>query len=403
MRSQSLRNSSRACVHSEVSCTRLGRAIATAGGNGLGRARPRRDRSHRPDRLNAAASTGCASEPRHYPRQVHLYTDESGDFLFPDDGFDCYSQAVVICPDSCLGLVSDFVSGRCGRWGLEELHAHRMTGQMLLEVCDFISESGCGLLAMVTDTELVSADDIFRFRLAQAAANKRGLDRYHAEGGRSEEIAAITDRNIKRVGLEAQIQDGQFIQAHFLVLLLGRGLQKAVLWYQADEWDEDLARFTFVVDRKLPGKLSTGEKYLHEIIVPALASREEALDIPKAWHERPDHPFLMNFERESAWVRGRDVSGAIDLRAIFEGGVRFEDSGAHPGLQLADTVAHVVRRAVLEPQNAIIRAAYDQLRPQLRNEDDRCLLINRLQGSAPPVSLERYRHVHGPAPDRLLS
>jgi Protein of unknown function (DUF3800) len=333
---------------------------------------------------------------------VHIYTDESGDFLFPDDRFDCYSQAVVICPDSCLGHVGDFVSGRCERWGLEELHAHRMTGQMLLEVCEFIPNSGCSLLAMVTDTELVSADDIFRFRLAQAAANRRGLDRYHAEGGRSEEIAAFTDRNIKRVGLEAQIQDGQFIQAHFLVLLLGRGLQKAVLWYQAEDWDEDLGRFTFVVDRKLPRKLSMGEKYLDEVIVPALASREAALDVPEAWHERPDHPFLVAFERKHARVRGREVAGAIDLGAIFDGGVRFEDSRAHPGLQLADTVAYVVRRAVLEPQNTVIQAAYDQLRPQLRNEDGRCLLINRLQGSAPALSLERYRHVHRPALDRLV-
>jgi len=88
--------------------------------------------------------------------------------------------------------------------------------------------------------------------------------------------------------------------------------------------------------------------------------------------------------------------------AIFGGGVRFEDSRGHPGLQLADTVAYVVRRAILEPENTIMQAAYDQLRPQLRNEDDRCLLINRLQDSAPPISLERYRHVHRPAPDRLV-
>jgi len=244
---------------------------------------------------------------------VHLYTDESGDFLLPDDRFDCYSQAVVLCPDSCLGHVGDFVSGCCKRWGLEELHAHQMTEQMLLEVCEFFPKSGCSLLAMVTDTELVSADDIFRFRLAQAAANRRGLDRYHSEGGQSEEIAAFTDRNIKRVGLEAQIPDGQFIQAQFLVLLLGRGIQKAVLWYQAEEWDEDLGRFTFVADRKLPGKLSMGEKYLDDVIVPALASREGALDVPEAWHERPDHPFLEAFEREHARVRGREVADAIDL------------------------------------------------------------------------------------------
>ena len=33
---------------------------------------------------------------------MHLFFDESGDFALPEDRFDCYTQAAVVCPDSFL-------------------------------------------------------------------------------------------------------------------------------------------------------------------------------------------------------------------------------------------------------------------------------------------------------------
>jgi hypothetical protein len=48
-------------------------------------------------------------------RAVHFFFDESGDFAFPNDRFDAYTQAAVICPDSRLADLDSFVSERCER------------------------------------------------------------------------------------------------------------------------------------------------------------------------------------------------------------------------------------------------------------------------------------------------
>jgi hypothetical protein len=160
---------------------------------------------------------------------------------------------------------------------------------MLLEVCEFIPKSGCGLLAMAPTPSwcrpMTSSGSASPRR---RRTNEGSIDiTPKADGRRRSPPSPIATSSGS--GSRRRYRTGSF-QAHFLVLLSGRALQKALLWYQAEEWDEDLGRFTFVADRKLPGKLSMGEKYIHEVIVPALASREGALDVPEAWHQHPTIP-----------------------------------------------------------------------------------------------------------------
>lgn len=84
----------------------------------------------------------------------------------------------------------------------------------------------------------------------------------------------------------------------------------------------------------------------------------------------------------------------IDLSGIFERGLRFEPSHAHGGLQLVDSVAHIVRRAALEPANPDIQAAYDALRASLRTARRSSLTIQRLAvGAEDRSSLHRYRRL----------
>ncbi len=66
---------------------------------------------------------------------------------------------------------------------------------------------------------------------------------------------------------------GEFVQARFLIELIFDALQKSLLVYIEDRWRGDFDRFHFVLDCKLPTKLAAGEKYLNNVIVPALGSR----------------------------------------------------------------------------------------------------------------------------------
>jgi hypothetical protein len=332
---------------------------------------------------------------------MYLFFDESGDYGFPEDRFDCYVQAALISPDRSLPAIDDFVRGRKQAWDVDELHAVDLEPAQVLAVAEFIGQSDCQLLAHATDAVLVTRADIAHFRLDQAARLERNLNWYRRESTKAigtpvQEIEEWYLRHIKRAGLESQISHGEF-QAHYLVELIADALQKALLVYHEDRWRADFQDFRFILDGKLPQKMAAGEKYLNDSIVPVLGSRpQRGLSVLDAWKHDPPHPFVEKFEVEHGRIRGQDVEGAFDLKLLFEHGLRFEPSDSHGGLQLVDAVAHIVRRAVLEPDDGLIQTAYDAFRDKLRNEEGNCLTIHRLRvGNEDRSSLDHYRDVYG--------
>lgn len=335
---------------------------------------------------------------------MHIFFDESGDYSFPPDRFDCYVQAALICPDSQLESVDAYVEARKQELGVVELHAASLTSPQLLGIAGFIgATSGCQLLAHVTDTALVTRSRIAEFRLDQAAKIERNLDQYRQESTRVRgrpvpEIEEWMLRQIKRAGLASQITDGEFGQAQYLVELISAALQKSLLAYAHESWAGDFADYGFVVDAKLPRKLAAGEKYLNDLLVPVLGSRRGMpLIIPSNWTGPPAHPFIEKYQRDRGIRRGVEVENPVDLNAVFEHGLSFENSAERPGLQLADCVAHVVRRAVLRPEDTTIQRAFDQLRPRLRNHEGSNLTIHRLRvGEEDTTSLARYVRLAGP-------
>jgi hypothetical protein len=138
--------------------------------------------------------------------------------------------------------------------------------------------------------------------------------------------------------------------------------------------------------------MAAGEKYLNEVLLPVLGSgRRTPLIIPSDWIQPPPHPFIEKYQRDRGAIREFEVQNPVDLKTVFDHGLRFENSADRPGLQLADCVAHLVRRAVLEPEDSTIQQAYDQLRPRLRNHEGSSLTIHRLNvGEEDRSSLVRY-------------
>jgi Protein of unknown function (DUF3800) len=334
---------------------------------------------------------------------MYCFFDESGDYAFPRDRFDSYVQAALICPDSQLDVVTTFVDAKKATWSVDELHASQLQSGQLLEIAGFLGAGGCQLLAHVTDSVLVTEQKIADFRLAQAATIGRNLDWYRRESTKARgapvpEIEEWMLRQLKRAGLSTQISNGEFVQAHYLVALIEAALQKSLLAYAHEAWSDDFHQFRFILDAKLPRKMAAGEKYLNDLIVPVLGSQQGSpLIIPKHWKEAPLHPFIQKFEGDGV-IRGVEVKDAINLKAIFGEGLEFKVSTNQAGLQLADTAAFVVRQAVLQPQSDVIQAAYDQLRPKLRNGRGRSLTIHRLDvGEEDRSSLERYETLEGPA------
>lgn len=334
---------------------------------------------------------------------MYFFFDESGDYAFGEGSFDCYVQAVLICPDSALAAMEEFARDRCSEWGVEELHATELDPARRLTIAEFLGSSDCTFLVHVTDNVMITAAQIAEFRLFQAARLRANLDRYRREsravrGGPVAEIEEWYMRQLKRAGLASRISDGEFIQGSFLVGLILAAFKKSLIVHMDDEWRESFHDFNFILDAKLPGKMAAGEKFLNETLVPALGSMpNDSIITVDTWREEPVHPFVTKFSAKGGRVAGKEIEDGIDLKLVFEHGLQFERSSDVPGLQLVDTVAYVVRNAVVGPTDRDARAAYDLLRPKLRNEEGCCMTLQRLNvGEEDRSSIGRYRPLYRP-------
>ena len=331
-----------------------------------------------------------------YDATVLLYFDESGDFEFPIDRFECYVQAALICPESHLPDIERFVAERQADWGVAELHAAELTPNQLVQICRFIEHSDCQLSNSVTDNVLTTAEGISEFRLGQAANVRKNLDWYQERGGSLKEVEDWMMRNIKRTGLATQMSDSEFIQAHFMVELILEAFQKSLIFFYQDKWREDFHEFRFILDGKLTAKMAAGEKFMQDIIVPTLGSRPgKSIITLEPWRQDPPHPFQVKYSVKEGRIAGEDVEDGLDLNLIFEHGLQFEPSHEHAGLQLVDAVAYTIRRAVMEPEHRAIQRAYDALRPKMRNDNAKSLRLVKLNvGEQDRSSLERYRPLY---------
>jgi hypothetical protein len=320
---------------------------------------------------------------------VHIFFDASGDYAFPADRFDCDVQAAVICPESGLAPAEAFVRDRRAAWDLEELHAHRLSVNQLHEVAEFVADGPIELCAQLTDTVLATPEVIQSCRLDQAAAYERSNRNYRRQGGSEPDVIANLQVQIKKAGLASQIPDGEFVQATLLVDGTVQAIQRALYAYGAEQWRAAFREFHFIIDGKLSGKKSAGEKYLSSMIVELMAapSRHRFAYRPE-WTEDPVHP----------WVDRFCLNGKVQLDPLFEHGLQFEPSHEHAGLQLADAVAFIVRSAVLTPTDDIIRS-YQLLSRRLADRKGYCFMVARLPaGTRDNRPLVRYQPLAKAAP-----
>jgi uncharacterized protein DUF3800 len=320
-----------------------------------------------------------------HPVAMHFYFDESGDFAFPAERFDVYVQAALICPDSFVDKVDHYVINQQRELGVAELHAAELPDEKLDEICRFVAGGPVSLVGQVTDTRAMTDEQIAAHRKAQAVRLRANLEQYQQAGGRWEGAEAWYQRHIKRTELASRVNNSEYVQADLLVGLIHGALFKSIVRYVDDGWRDDLADSHFILDGKLPGKLAAGEKDLNVLLMPRLGSNPYELVIPTSWYEEPVHPFVAKFGERN---------NKASLNRIFEHGLRFEPSQAHAGLQLVDAVAYVTRKAILEPDNDVIHAAYAHIRETLRTErDGQALRLVRYTTGQDNVDEARYRLV----------
>jgi len=314
---------------------------------------------------------------------VHLYFDESGDFAFPDNRFDAYTQAVVICADSKLDAIEAYVAEKKEQWGVAELHATELTDEQIFEVCRFIRMQQLPGLVLVTDTNAITRKSIEAHRIDQAARIHKNLEDWRSAGGSAPAIEEWYKRHISAVAYSGRVSDREWVQADLLLALIERSLNKTIAWHLDDKWRDDFGDFHFILDSKLRGKLAAGEKSLDAVLMPALGSNPERFQLIGVieWRQTPVHPFEKKYGTSS---------GMVDLSVLFEHGLQFEPSEGHAGLQLVDVVAYLARRRILKPDHKMNRDAWLLIRQTLITEDGKPIYLMRFRPGGDDADTSRY-------------
>lgn len=214
----------------------------------------------------------CSDSPPTLRDEMLLFFDESGDFGFPDDRFDAYTQAVVICPDSKMPELEEWAAAKRDEWGVEEFHATELTDDQVWEVCRAMRTRGIPALVQATDTNVASLKDIEQHRLTQAVRLHENMETWRAGGGQGEAIPAWYEQMVKASAYAGRVSHAEWLQANMIVDLFHRGINKAVGFHHDDKYRPDFEEFRFILDRKLPGKLASGEKHLDQVLLGYLAS-----------------------------------------------------------------------------------------------------------------------------------
>lgn len=282
---------------------------------------------------------------------MRLGFDESGDFDFSQPGLSSAAVAGVVCPDSLLRTVATQLGALRSTWGLAELHASELVPQRLVEVCALIGGSETTWAASYTDSRLFPVSQQLDWRDRQQAKAEAAIVRSETLPDDDERRQTV---ETMRGRLEHTTRLSTVEYLEFMVLfptVVGTGIQAAISVYRDLVYAKDFSDFVLEFDSKLPGKRSSGEKTMATALRYILVGDERfALEIP-AWPD--DHPCFVNHPGGGP----RSIAAREVLRDL-----RFPDSSESDLVQLADVVAHVVRRAATNPADAIAQRCWALIR-----------------------------------------
>jgi hypothetical protein len=304
--------------------------------------------------------------------------DESGTFSLADSAPSLVVS--LICPDSFYGELCDFVRRLEERLGVTEAKGNLLSIGERLRVCHFMKLNRQNLVAtaFLVRPNHVSLAQLKRFRDIQASRFLHNKQAYLANGGRAPAILAHFDKLEKIAQLSSRLSDEEFLQSLMMVENVRATLQHSIVYYMDRRWNQDFASYQFIIDRKLPGKLSPMEKYIKTNLLPFLdgaskTGESEPLVVPDTWKQ--GHCFTETY---------LTPEGDIDLDTVFGHGLQFLDSATEPGLRVVDMISNTLYAFFAGPDDPDIERCYALLRHALacRNPNGRLKFITEVSLSS---------------------
>lgn len=279
---------------------------------------------------------------------MKIFIDESGDFNTEDVNGVSVITAVVV-PENKNYKLERFFAKLNERVSFNEKDAngeikgYKLEPENLEFVFQFLSKNrDFRIVLNIFDHKMTSKSDIEEHRKGQAEKFQKGKEFYSAGPVKAKPVLDFLDEKKRWAERSDLISDVLYVQLALQVQVIEESLRKMVLHYHDESYRRlCFEEFSFIIDRKNK-RIKKPEKYISELIYGFLEN-QRSKRAPYAVIDslgKSGHPFT-KFDR--------DVDGQIgtDLKKLLGDGLRFEDSKAHLGIQLADIIASGVRRIAL--------------------------------------------------------
>jgi hypothetical protein len=314
-------------------------------------------------------------------RRMRLGFDESGDFSFDKPGLSAGVVAGVVCPDSLEYVVAAQMDMWRSTWGMRELHAAKMMPSQLVDVCAWIGASPLTWVATYTDSRLFPFAQQLDWRARQQAKAEAAIAASRTLP--NDDVRRSTVATMRgRLEHDSRVTTSEYLE--FLILypaVVGKAVQAAIAVYQDEAYAADFYGFVLEFDGKLRGKRSRAEKTMVTALRYILVGDDRfALDLPP-WPD--DHPCFVNHPGGTP----RSIAVTEVLRDL-----QFPDSSDSNLVQLADVIANLLRRAGVDPRDALAQRCWTLLRRRGFVRDDVRLHLFR-DRKGPVVNPAHYAHL----------
>jgi hypothetical protein len=278
-----------------------------------------------------------------------IFVDESGSFTMPQVGkrnLSCVGALVV--PEAVHNdLVSDFVRVR-NSWGRlqQEIKGYALDEQQTAETICLLIERGCLFFVCATEMSLNSNSIITNFQRTQA--------QYITEDV-SDSAHPLLRRQVSRLRRTYENMPAQlFLQSVLLTDLIFKVINQASIHF-AMKRPPELGAFRWVIDGK--DKKKTVYEASWELMAAGFI-QTKVIETPGVAVEEGDYSFFRRsfMKADSTWPahlppprsRGPLERGMIwNLKKVLYESLSFVDSQNCCGLQLADIVTSIFRRALM--------------------------------------------------------
>jgi len=294
-----------------------------------------------------------------------IFIDETGPFIVPASGSRslCSVGALIVPEHRYRALAAAYINLKI-KWtgSSSEIKGSTLIENQVSAAIDCLLDHGCLFFVCATEMSLNSQKVMDSYQKTQGEYLTIELSDSHSEAVRKEAF--------RLRGIFERMPSPLFIQTVLLTDLIKKVIDQAALHFVMKDAAE-AGKFGWVIDAK--DKRKTEFETAWELMAGGLV-QSRCLESPGIAYEEGDYSSFQKFiltqwpdhlPRPSVRPGGQIMM--LNLKRILYESMTFADSTASEGLQLADVVTNVFRRALM---GRLQRPSYDRLGELMRGLKD---------------------------------